>query len=794
MRRPGTSRRVWAAIVVLVLALSAGGFVLARAIVRHDQRAAAARRADSDRVRTEILLERAKNDLTGLGELLAGEPSARPQRFAFLAETTITSFDLVDALWIQRGQGGLRVRYATTVAPGTDVSGWQALVAPIAHEGTVFAATATAVGSLHGLRGFWIMQSGRFGVGPGNGGYLALFVPQGWVTLSLQDDPRQVEVALDGQHLEGRAAGSTVGTTQFQSLDQTWRIRVDAPAETSLETILPWLALAWPWAAFLVAGLIGNALARRRRAEHEVERIFDLSLDLLGVASYDGHFIHVNPAFTRTLGYTAEELTSAPLVEFVVEEDRASTQEAFARLLQGEEIVQFENRYRRRDGSACWMEWSVRPVPRERLLYAAARDITARRHAEEQVRRTEAVLRASRDELRQLADEHAAVRRVATLVARGVAPQDVFEAVAREVRALLTADTAVLLRYEGEDMAALVAIDSQSGLKIESGRPRPLPAGGLASRVRTLDVSSTPGSPSVCHGDPDPELKAQGLRSGTAVAVVVEGVVWGALEVFWQQTREASAAAAGRLRSFSELVATAIANAHSRGELTASRARVVAAGDEARRRIERDLHDGTQQRLVALALALRIAESQVPTELESLRARIGETAEGLAAAVADLQEFSRGIHPAILSRGGLVPALRALARRSAVPVELETEIEGRLDSQTEVAAYYLVSEALTNAAKHAQASLITVRAAVVGQTLEVTIADDGVGGADRSRGTGLVGLLDRVQAIGGTLEILSTVGAGTTLRAAFPLSQDEAPTPSPEPVPIGESARTGGSG
>jgi signal transduction histidine kinase len=196
----------------------------------------------------------------------------------------------------------------------------------------------------------------------------------------------------------------------------------------------------------------------------------------------------------------------------------------------------------------------------------------------------------------------------------------------------------------------------------------------------------------------------------------------------------------------------------------------VAAADQTRRRIERDLHDGAQQRLVSLALALRAAEAAVPPEQEQLRSELAQTAEGLTGVLEDLQEMSRGIHPAILSRGGLGPALKALARRSAIPVELDVRANGRLPEAVEAAAYYVVSEALTNAAKHANASVVHVAVDARGdEVVALTVRDDGVGGADPARGSGLIGLRDRVEALGGTMEVDSAAGRGTLLRVRIPV-------------------------
>jgi signal transduction histidine kinase len=217
-------------------------------------------------------------------------------------------------------------------------------------------------------------------------------------------------------------------------------------------------------------------------------------------------------------------------------------------------------------------------------------------------------------------------------------------------------------------------------------------------------------------------------------------------------------------------VATAIANAQTRADLTASRARIVAAADEARRVIERDLHDGAQQRLVSLGLELRAAEACVPVELQPLKQQISRLVTSVAGVSAEVQEISRGIHPAILSKGGLGPALKALGRRSAVPVVLDLRVDLRLADAVEVGAYYVVAEALTNAAKHARASVVDVCIEVADGNLRLMIQDDGIGGADAGRGSGLTGLTDRIEALGGKVRIASQPGQGTELHVDIPLS------------------------
>jgi signal transduction histidine kinase len=254
------------------------------------------------------------------------------------------------------------------------------------------------------------------------------------------------------------------------------------------------------------------------------------------------------------------------------------------------------------------------------------------------------------------------------------------------------------------------------------------------------------------------------------VPIVVEGALWGVMnagssELLPQETE-------GRLAKFTQLLGTAIANAESRAELDASRARIVATTDATRRRIERDLHDGAQQQLLSLALEIRAAQAGTPAELREHRAELAHVAEGLTNVLDGLREIALGIHPAILAEGGLGPALKTLAHRSPIPVELEVRVDGRLPEPVEVTAYYVVSEALTNAAKHAEASSVRVEVGVRDGVLRVAVGDDGLGGADPALGSGLLGLKDRAEAIGGRISLVSPPGAGTSLLAELPLDDE----------------------
>jgi signal transduction histidine kinase len=267
----------------------------------------------------------------------------------------------------------------------------------------------------------------------------------------------------------------------------------------------------------------------------------------------------------------------------------------------------------------------------------------------------------------------------------------------------------------------------------------------------------------------DVAVRKSGVRSSVGTPLMVEGRLWGVV-VGGSTTRlPLPADSEARLGSFTELLATAIANAESRAALAASRARIIAAADETRRRIERDLHDGIQQRLVSLALELRMAQAAASPQLGEHERVFSHVADGLASVFEELREISHGIHPPILSKGGLEPALRAMARRSVVPVELDLRTERRLPEHIEVATYYGVSEALANAAKHAHASVVNIELDADDAVLKVAIRDDGIGGADPEEGTGLVGLSDRVETLGGTLQISSPPGGGTTLLIEIPL-------------------------
>jgi signal transduction histidine kinase len=390
-------------------------------------------------------------------------------------------------------------------------------------------------------------------------------------------------------------------------------------------------------------------------------------------------------------------------------------------------------------------------------------------------------LRRAALEAARLSDEQSALRRVATLVAQSAPPSMVFDAVTREVGLLCGADLARMERYEADGTVTGVAAWSKVPAHLAVGTRFTLDGLSVARDIRRTGGPVRLESFAGATGAIAEEARALGIRSSVGCPIVVSGRLWGVIAASTKRDQPFPPNTEAQIASFTELVAVTVENAEARAELTSSRARIVATADQTRRRIERDLHDGAQQRLVSLALRLRAAQAAVPPELDELSAELDRVAAGLSDALDELREMARGIHPAILAEGGLAPALKALARRSPIPVDLVMRVESGLPEPVEISAYYVVSEALTNAAKHADASAAAVTVEAADAVLSVTVHDDGVGGADFTRGTGLVGLKDRVEALGGRISLDSPRGAGTTLRAEVPLTGANGVSPANAP-------------
>ena len=372
------------------------------------------------------------------------------------------------------------------------------------------------------------------------------------------------------------------------------------------------------------------------------------------------------------------------------------------------------------------------------------------------------------DRALRLAEEQAALRRVATLVASQPEPRQVFQAVAEEAGRLLGAGTGVTVRFEPE-----------GGVIVGRWNARERPGFGVGTVVPYSDpdvsvfVVSQHGGRIEDYTDVPGEAaritREAGFLSSVVASIVVGGRTWGALFVFSEEPRHFGEDAERRLADFTELVALALESAEAHEQLRASRQRIVEAGVAERRRLERNLHDGAQQRLVTLSLQLRLAQRRARDDPAATAQLLGSIGDELTQALEELRELAHGLHPAVLTDFGLRPALESLATRAPFRVDVAGAPAGRLPDAVEAAAYYVVAESLTNAAKHADASLARVEVVAADGTVTVEIEDDGRGGADLTGGSGIRGLADRVEALGGSLEVRSPIDGGTLVRAEIPL-------------------------
>ncbi len=507
----------------------------------------------------------------------------------------------------------------------------------------------------------------------------------------------------------------------------------------------------------------------RRRAEQAVRdadarksAILNAAFDCVVTMDHRGHVVEVNAATERTFGYSADELVGQELAALMIPPDlREGHRRALNRYIEtGQSRMinhPMELRGMRADGSEFPVELAItRPeLPGPPLFCGYLRDVTERHLAEEALHR--------------LFEEQAALRRVATAVAAETDSAKLFALVTEEVGRLLDAQTANMVRYDGTGAAAVVGGWNAEGVhSVPVGDWVKLDGDTVAARVWRTGAPARVDSYDGMGGTLAATLRDLGFRCAVAAPVKLGGRLWGAMIVSSVNAEPFPEGAEDRLGSFAQLAAQALANAEAREQLAASRARIVGAGDAERRRLERNLHDGAQQRLVSLALNLRLAARACDPDDDTSRTAFERAGEELAQALEELRELARGIHPAVLSDRGLEPAIEALTARTPVPVRWSIELEQRLPEPVEAAAYYVVAEALTNAAKHAKASEVSVRIARADGSAHIEVADDGVGGAEAEGGSGLRGLADRVEALGGHLRLDSRIGSGTTVRAEIP--------------------------
>jgi signal transduction histidine kinase/PAS domain-containing protein len=608
------ARRLWfravsapsaAALTVLILLLAAGGYLLTSRTIHHDRDAAAARRVQVEAVHTQEVLGRARAYVEGLAEVLAGEHARTQARFARLAGATSASVGLDDVLWVQRVPGSERGRYERLLGgpimrltpsgrfrrepaagvylpatftsrtrpelrPGVDVTGFRGLGAAIRDRARIFAVSASSPGSLGPESGFYLLQAAGFGRGPNSSGYLAAFVPRGWFTTTLGGDPRRVAINEGGRRIDGDLH-SVDATASFETLGRRWRIDVAREPPSGLQSTLPWLALAWPFAAALIAFLVGRAVMLRRRLEMDVaERSAELErseaylseaqrLTRTGSVAFavpTWEVTHSSAEHSRLYGFDPERgiPSVSDFTERIHPEDRSIPSEALERGVREATAVEAEYRVVLPDSEERRLLATAHPVLDASgeidEFVATVMDVTQRRRAE--------------SELERLAGEQAALRRVATLVAREAPQTEVFTAIAEEIGRLLGTEETRMLRYDGDQGALVVArwgayervfpLGSRIGLDDDSATARVFRTGKPAR----IDYATA-------SGPVAQQVRAAAVH-GVAAPILVEGRLWGSMITATDQEEPLPPETELRLAQFTGLMATAIANTESRAK------------------------------------------------------------------------------------------------------------------------------------------------------------------------------------------------------------------------------------
>jgi PAS domain S-box-containing protein len=504
-----------------------------------------------------------------------------------------------------------------------------------------------------------------------------------------------------------------------------------------------------------------------------IDALAHAGVGMVCVLERDGRIAIFDEGCERATGFAAEEVVGRDARDVVIPPDEC---ELFTEFLAtvwrlGMSSPQVGH-WLTKDGERRLISWSNRPILDERgemtQLFTVGIDLTERDRANAELRAVHEELAERLYELEQLAAEQSGLRRVALLVAGEATPTVLFDAAAGEVARLFDAETAAVVRFDDGVAVFVGRFGGLGAIVNEVGAHVSLESDSAVARVFRTGRSARIDAYDELGGETAEVMRDAGYHCSAAAPVSFGGRLWGALvvaaasaEALPPETTER------RLEAFAQLVSLALATADAREQLLASRKRLVQVADDERRRFERDLHDGAQQRLVSIGQRLHLAKRFLGDEAAALE-QIEISAAEVTSAIDDLRRLANGLHPAILTEAGLRAALSSLARRSALPVTVESAPEERFPAEIETAAYYLVSEALTNSAKHAEASCVDVRVHARDGRLVVEIADDGRGGARLDGGTGLRGLTDRVEAVGGTLAITSTP-RGTTLRAELPL-------------------------
>jgi PAS domain S-box-containing protein len=500
----------------------------------------------------------------------------------------------------------------------------------------------------------------------------------------------------------------------------------------------------------------------------------ETTMSLVCVLDQDARILFFNDACERVTGFSRGEVVGCDARDFVIPPEEAETFKEVLDYIWSTGLSSPQvGHWLTKDGKRKLIAWSNRLMPSENggpaLLVTSGIDLSATTPGGADEGALEGDPEAKLAEVGRLAQEQRALRRVATLVASEASPERVFTAVSEEAARVLDVNASAVFRYEGDDTVTIVGRHSRHGAGDAFKLGMRLPATedtGIGQVLRT-------GAPARVHdyterpGEIADNMRLMSYRSSVSAPIVVAGILWGAVGIASAEPLPVDTEA--RLGAFCELVSLAVASAQARADLSASRARLVKTGDEQRRKLERNLHDGAQQRLVSVALTIRLARRQLESDSDGAAASLEGAAKELDLALEELRELARGLHPTALTEQGLGPALTGVAQRLPIAVDLNAPDE-RLPENIEATAYYIVSEALTNVAKHAQATKAKVDMTLAGGMLKFEVTDDGRGGADPSGGSGILGLRDRAEAVGGTLFVISPPGKGTVVRAQLPLS------------------------
>jgi PAS domain S-box-containing protein len=559
-------------------------------------------------------------------------------------------------------------------------------------------------------------------------------------------------------------------TGQAISVDEDWWVRKDGSMIPTSYTAVP---IETP-SGFGIAVAFNDMTSRRaaERAASESRQRATLEASLDAVISIDdrGHVTYFNAAAERIFGYRRDDVIGRELAETIIPPSlRNRHREGFARYLATGEPHMLGRRIeipaRRADGTEFPAELTVtRAGPPDAPSFTGfVRDITDRQRAQQD-------LEAARVHLKSIADEQAALRHIAMLVARGSPPLAVFDAVCEETGRLIGATNVNLAHFTPDGFNLTMSGWSLRQNHVPTGTRLPLEGDTINVIIQRTRAPARVDSYVGVEGDLASLLRRLGIRSEVGAPVVVEGTVWGALIAGSDKAEPLPDGSERRVASFAELIATAVSNATTRAELIAAQRRVIEAADAARKQVTRDLHDGAQQQFVSTVIGLKLAREKVSSDPERAIELLDTTLQEANRGIESLRELAAGLHPALLTSRGVAAALDALAARLPIPVSLDVA-DLRLTESIEASIYFFCSEALTNVVKHSGAQSASVLMTMEGDRCVVEVRDDGVGGAQpRPDATGLIGLRDRIGALDGTLEVVSPLGGGTVLRASIPLS------------------------